>query len=120
MKTKNNQSSNWMYVIMIILIIAVVLLFLYIEEPLPETADEKTLSCIAENSKLYVSTNCPYCTSQKRLLGENLSMFNIIDCRQNPNACVDADIDVVPTWVIDGQVYAGYHIIKDLKEITNC
>ncbi len=116
----NNQSNSWIYVIAIVLIITAVLLFLYIEESSPEIVDEKTLLCIAEKSQLYVSTNCGYCNSQKRLLGEDSSMFNITDCRQNPSACVDAGIQVVPTWIIDGEVYTGYHIIKDLKEITNC
>lgn len=123
METKNNKEISGMWISIITAIVFTLVLFagtFIIEYLLSTENDISTLDCIAEKSELYVSDGCGYCNKQKQLLGEDLAKFNIIDCRENLQACIDNNIEVVPTWIIDNETYKGYHMIEDLKEATGC
>ena len=37
-----------------------------------------------------------------------------------PEKCRDADIIVVPTWIINDNIYKGVQKIEELKELTGC
>jgi len=120
-KTKKGYSV-WTFMIIGALLASIGLFaYSHIESPVATTTtNESILSCIASSSQLYVATGCGYCANQKKLLGESLSMFNVIDCRDDPDACTSNNIKVVPTWVINNETLEGYRTIENLKEAANC
>jgi len=86
-----------------------------------EIIDENNITkCIGEKSKLYISTGCPHCRHQMNVFGENIKYINIINCIENPRKCVENDIYAVPTWIINGEKYLGYHDLDDLASIAGC
>jgi len=109
-------------IIMIVLIIAIILVIIGIEYIQGDwfNGDEKTLKCIADNSVLYVSKTCSHCAAQKLELGDDIKFFNIIDCTEDPDKCVEAELIGVPTWIINEEKYPGRRTIEELKELTNC
>jgi glutaredoxin len=104
----------------IILIIAAVALINYWPSNSNSDIDEATMQCIAQNSQLYVSKTCPHCAQQKQILGDYLSLFEMIDCIDNQQACIEAGIEYVPTWVIRGERNTGVFELSELKAMTGC
>ncbi|MBU0907761.1 MAG: hypothetical protein KKD18_04720 [Nanoarchaeota archaeon] len=116
MNKKNSNLIIWTIIVVIILIVAII-------EFWPSNSanvDEATMRCIAQNSKLYVSKTCPHCAQQKQILGDYLNLFNTVDCVDNRQACIDAEIEYVPTWEINGEKTTGVFEILELKEMTGC
>ncbi len=98
----------------------IVLVLVFVLAYKPNNTDESTAKCIADNSKLYVSKTCSHCAQQKIILGDYIAFFDIVDCTDNPQECIEQGIQYVPTWVIGGEKYTGAHEIQELKEITGC
>ena len=78
------------------------------------------MKCIADNSELYVSTNCGHCASQKVVLGDYLELFTIINCLDNATICYEKEIKGVPTWIINNTKYEGIQQIDQLLNLTGC
>ena len=118
----NNGSSKWMIGAIVVLVGLIIYSASFIQDEPTSTNnfDSSTLACIADNSQLYVSEGCSYCAQQKEILGEEISLFDIIDCRENPQSCVAMDIQVVPTWNVNGTKVTGVHSLEKLKELTGC
>lgn len=74
---------------------------------------------LGENATLYISNGCPHCTTQLKILGECSKNLTIIDCTEEPNKCLEAEIIRVPTWIINGKKYVGIQSIEELNELTN-
>jgi len=82
--------------------------------------DKKLAKCISEKSVIYISAGCVACAKQRELFGENFDELNVVDCAMEPEKCRDADIIVVPTWIINDNIYKGVQKIEELKELTGC
>ena len=111
------EAKNWIMIIAVALIIAVVFSIFYFKD---EEVDEATINCVAENSILYVSKTCSHCAEQKRILGDNLDKFTLIDCQDESEKCALSEIYAVPTWDIKGEKYVGVKSLNELKEISGC
>jgi len=109
------KKNDLIFIIIVCVVIIIVLGIFYLKS---EQADEKTLKCIAENSKLYVSKTCSHCAAQKQILGDGLKYFELIDCAEDAIACIG--ITAVPTWEINGERTSGTKSIDQLKKLTNC
>ncbi len=75
---------------------------------------------IGEHSVLYIKTGCSHCKTQEDMFGDNIKYLNIIDGakKENEQKFIDAGINLVPTWVINGEQYAGTRTIEELKNLT--
>ena len=114
---KNKNLIIWA----VIAVIIVVVISIIYRSPSPNNAlDEATMNCIAQNSQLYVLTNCPHCSQQKQILGNYLDLFNTIDCIDAQQACIDAGVRYVPAWKINGELHTGVFELEELKEMTRC
>jgi hypothetical protein len=82
--------------------------------------DEETMQCIADNSVLVVSSTCGHCANQKRILGENLDLFDIKDLKEDSDIVSAYNISHIPAWIINEQVYLGVHTVDELKQLTGC
>lgn len=79
-----------------------------------------TISCIANNSEVYIMQGCTACALQANLFGEDFNNLNVIDCTQEPQKCVDADILSVPTWIIKGERYYGVQRVAKIMDLAGC
>lgn len=109
--------------ILIIAIIAVILVINYVTTN--ENSDEETMRCIASKSELYVTRTCHVCATQKEVLSGYLDLFDMTDCIEYPEKCIEAGIVEngmisIPAWIINGKKYPGFKNIKELKELAGC
>ncbi len=84
-----------------------------------ERVDEDVVSCIADKSVLVVSATCGHCAEQKRILGEHLEEFEILDIQEHPEL-FEMGIRGVPSWIVGEKVYEGLRGWEDLKELSGC
>lgn len=106
------------FIILIVAVLSIILLINYIKAN--GNISGGVIKCIAKNSKVIVSKTCSACAYQKQILGEYLKDFEIIDITEHPEVMEQYDIDRVPTWIINGEKYAGVQSIEKLKELAGC
>lgn len=82
--------------------------------------NQVTTICIAENSVFYGTEWCSFCQKQKELFGDSAELLNIIDCDEDKDVCVAAEIAVFPTWDIKRERYTGVQSLEKLRELTGC
>jgi glutaredoxin len=108
-------------VVLVLLIAGGIIYFkLYQGFGIRDTPAEQVAKWIGENSILYVQTGCIHCEEQEDLFGSNVRFLTIVDCLDNENTqkCIDVGIVSTPTWIINGQKYAGVQTIETLKSLT--
>ena len=75
-------------------------------------------------AKIYIMYTCPHCHKQKQLFGkEAIQQLNIIEClpdgkNSQTKLCVEAKIDSVPAWNINGKFYAGEQSLQKLADLS--
>ena len=76
-----------------------------------------------EGALFYGASWCPHCQEQKRLFGASVSRLPYIECSPaGPNtpqapSCSRAGVKSYPTWVINGQTFAGE--VLSLAQLAN-
>lgn len=76
--------------------------------------------CLNEKATLYISTGCPACAVQEKILGEGIKDLKVVNCRETPEECTKIDLEFVPTWSINGNNYEGVKELEALAQITGC
>ncbi|NEP44626.1 MAG: vitamin K epoxide reductase family protein [Okeania sp. SIO2H7] len=75
-------------------------------------------------AKIYTAYTCPHCHEQKQLLGkEAVNLINNIECNPRgknarPELCQAAGLRGVPTWEINGTLYAGVQPLERLADLS--
>jgi hypothetical protein len=112
------KKNNLITITIIILIIAFAI---YVKtKPVPPTSEEIVI-CIGEKAQLYTQIGCHYCDEQEKLFGENVKYINNFICNSDEwETCRKLEIMGTPTWIINGEKYAGLKSIEKLKELTGC
>lgn len=120
--TTSRGDSRWIIPTILALVAALVLIVVFwVDSPVDTNVySTATITCIASEAKLYTSMGCSYCEKQKKILGDDLELFSVTECRDNPEVCVQSNIQVIPTWIIDDKDYAGVRSLEELKELTGC
>ncbi len=113
-----NKKTISIFIMLIVIIVGIILSINYIRAN--NSQDEKTMQCIAENSKILVSKTCSACAYQKEILKDYIDYFEIIDCTTNIEECRKYKITGFPTWIINEKKYPGAKSIEKLKELTGC
>ncbi|OGJ12570.1 hypothetical protein A3K82_00135 [Candidatus Pacearchaeota archaeon RBG_19FT_COMBO_34_9] len=108
--------------ITIIIVIAIIAGSVFLINSKKQEAPEETAKCIRQNSVLYTQLGCHACENQEKLFGESYQYLNIVDCfyESERQECINAGITATPTWVINGQKYAGVQSVERLKELAGC
>ena len=79
----------------------------------------KLVLCLNENdAEFYTSMFCADCERQQRLFGENFKLINQVNCGRDKELC--PNIQSIPAWYIEKNIYYGYKNLTELKEIGNC
>lgn len=119
MVNKKRKNNIILFVITLVIILVIFLLMYHRNNVVLQ---EKEFKCIAERSELYTLKTCPHCAEQKRILGDYLEYFTVIDCLDPAQIekCKLNDINKVPAWKINNSVYFGVRSLEELKRITGC
>jgi len=86
----------------------------------PILAKEDFARCLGEKTNLYVKAGCPSCANQEEMFGDFLVHLNITDCAIDPEMCVNAGIEKIPTWIINGKKVIGSRSLDELAELSGC
>lgn len=100
--------------------IVLILMLVFISGCNSSVIDQKTAECIASKSKIYIASGCFACAQQENIFGDYFKLLNAVDCKIEPQKCVQANITAVPTWAYNEKHYDGVHTIEELKEIMDC
>jgi glutaredoxin len=79
----------------------------------------------AKNVKFYGAYWCDRCLKQKSLFGaEATSKLLYVECaaggvNSQRQLCKEKNIQMFPTWVINGQYFAGMRDLKEIASITD-
>jgi len=78
--------------------------------------------CLTEkNVTMYGSATCSHCLNEKKLFGDSFQYVRYVECMKQPNVCVAAGIEGVPTWVLgDGRNLVGEQGLQGLANVTGC
>lgn len=104
--------------LLIMIIVTVILIITHIKGN--GNYDEKTIACIAKNSKLIVSKTCSHCATQLSIIKDYKDEFNITYIDKDPSVLNKYNLKGVPSWIVNEKVYEGVKTIEELKEITKC
>ena len=78
-------------------------------------------NCIAsQNTTMYGTSWCHYCSQQKDMLSPYFDKINFVDCDANQTQCLSMGIEGYPTWIINGKKYVGIQNLEKLSSITGC
>mgnify|MGYP001350694135 CR=1 FL=1 len=108
--------------VLTIIVICLILLCIYSRNKITTTkvlknsgeSDSKTNNEKKQNNKntpqmiMYGRDSCPWCSKQKKELGDEMSNVKYINCEETPAMCKDAKISALPTWIINGKKHEGF------------
>ena len=73
------------------------------KQPLPESVSSGDKKAI-----MYGRDSCPWCSKQKKEMGEEMKNIQYVSCEKTPAVCREAQISALPTWIINGKRHEGY------------
>ncbi len=78
--------------------------------------------CLKEkNITMYGAYWCPSCKEQKAAFGSAFEYVNYLECTEDPNKCVELNIQGLPTWIFpDGKRIVGYQNLEKLSQESGC
>lgn len=82
--------------------------------------DEFAKCLYSKGAVMYGTDWCSHCKKQKELFEDSFEYINFVDCDDNKQECLDANVIGYPTWVIDNQNYAGKRSLKELSTLSDC
>lgn len=83
---------------------------------------ENFAKCLTEkNATMYGNVSCPACLAQKNEFKGAFNLVPYVECTENPNQCLAAGIELVPTWIFSsGEKLVGKQSLETLAEKTGC
>ncbi len=111
------------YFIIICFIVLIVGLFIWKQKAQkPDPRAEVLAKCLAENkAAMYGAYWCSHCQNQKNMFGAAFKYVPYIECTEETQKCVDADVKGYPTWIFaSGQKLEGVQSFDKLAETAGC
>ncbi len=115
-------------VIITFLALVVLISFLYIATDIfskvtgyfgGEGEKDRLIKCLTGNSaEFYTSISCADCERQQKLFGESFKLISVVDCGNNMELC--PNLQSIPAWYINQNIYYGYKNLTELKSISGC
>lgn len=109
-------------IIIVILIGTGVFILSLKEESISKESLEGFAKCLADKGAImYGNYNCVHCQNEKNAFGESFKFIKYVECTENPKICIDAGIEVVPSWIFsDGKKLTGRQGIEKLSKESGC
>lgn len=83
---------------------------------------ETLAKCLSEkNIVMYGNYNCSHCLREKAAFKDAFQFIRYVECRENIKLCINAEINVVPTWIFpDSRKLTGAQGIERLAKESGC
>jgi len=82
---------------------------------------DQLASCLTEKGlKMYGSIRSSHCKVQEKDFQGSFDLIDFVECTEHPMRCNQANVEVYPTWVLDGTSYEGRRSLSELAQISGC
>lgn len=121
-------SSSWLKHLVIVIVIVTVIVIAGLtagNKNGPESQTSKfadLAKCLSDKGwVMYGLDSCPHCLDQKQAFGRAFQYINYVECRQEPQKCIAADIEYTPTWLNgSGERLVGFQQLQQLAALSGC
>lgn len=78
--------------------------------------------CLAKKGiTMYGANWCPHCQNEKKAFGSSFRFISYVECPDNPQRCLSANISGYPTWLFpDGRKFTGQMGLENLAKESGC
>ena len=112
------EKGTKVLIILVVVVIGIILAINYMNDD--GDYDAEIMQCIADNSMLIASKTCSHCIEQKKILGNNYGIFNVVYVDKSPGIFDEYNLRGVPAWIINNNIYYGSQEVSKLKQLTGC
>lgn len=114
-KPRNNKKILIISIISIVFVLIVGGIgFSYINSKKPGPLDDFA-QCLTDNGAvMYGASWCKYTAAQKQMFGNSMRFIDYRDFSENP------EVEITPTWFIDGQKYENAQSLNNLASVSGC
>ncbi|MCF7798415.1 hypothetical protein K9M74_00775 [Candidatus Woesearchaeota archaeon] len=85
------------------------------------TTLDEFAQCLTDNdATFYGAYWCSHCSNQKKTFGDAMKYVNYVECEEEKQQCINAQITAYPTWIIQGEQYLGGQTLERLSALTGC
>lgn len=121
---KINSNTKKIIIYSSIILILIIAAFLFYKYSTSTSAGPGKYDALAQyltekGAVMYGTEWCPHCKAQKELFDNSFKYINYVDCDKSRSTCDAAGVEGYPTWVINGQKYAGTQSLEKLAGLTN-
>ncbi len=108
--------------VFVIIVLAVVGVLVFWPKEAPARELDSFANCLSQKGAvMYGAYWCPHCQNEKRAFGDSFRIVSYVECTEEIQKCLDADINGYPTWIFsDGQRFEGEQGLRRLSEISGC
>jgi|SRR3989344_771546 len=119
-------------IIFMVVLLAVVGVLVFWPEKTPSYELDSFANCLTQKGAvMYGAYWCPHCQNEKKAFGDAFRLVSYVECTEETQKCLDADINGYPTWIfsdgysptgspVQGQRFEGEQGLKRLSEISGC
>lgn len=120
--SKKGKISFRKYGIFSIIILLVLFSSLTINNFMKGPGDyDEFAKCLTEKDVIvYGNDFCSYTTNQLGYFGKSKKFLNYVKCVNNEELCDEKNIEVTPTWEIDGKTYPQVQTFEKLSILSGC
>ena len=124
MMNNTNQKLSKIFggLLMVLIFIAVGIWILEIRKTVPLGKYDNFAKCLSDKGVImYGADWCPHCQNEKRAFGDSFRLITYVECPDNPQQCIDVNVENYPTWVFpDVENLIGEQGLKKLSEKSDC
>ena len=86
------------------------------------TALSEFAKCLRDKGvTMYGASWCPHCLNEKKAFGDSFRFVPYVECRDNPQLCIEKKIQGYPTWIFsDGTRKEGEQGLEKLAQTSGC
>ena len=118
---KNKTNFKKYFIIMgLILIAGLLSATIYLKSSKSGKADSFAQCLTEKNVIVYGNDYCTYTNQNLNFFGKSKKYLNYIKCVENEELCNEKNVEITPTWEINGEVYSGVQNFKKLSELSGC
>lgn len=116
---KTNFRKIFLFSMVVVIIVLIILSFSSSAKKPGEY--DKFAKCLSEKEVIvYGNDYCSYTAKQLNYFGKSKKYLNYVKCIDNEDLCDDKNIEVTPTWEIDGKMYEQVQNFEKLSSLTGC
>lgn len=117
-KKINLKKYSIIFILALILIFSTLTVYSYIKKP---GQYDDFAKCLNEaDVVVYGNDFCSYTNQQLNLFGKSKQYLNYVKCIDNEKLCNDKEVDITPTWEINGKMYEQVQGFEKLSSLSGC